>query len=584
MVHAEPGGAAASVHEAMSTLQMLAGGLCADAGIRLEASREGWYQVPGTGRIGVNLEDLRVWGVAVAAGVIAHECGHALATPEDGLECFLPSFSEAYREVWRSRGLPFPEGQGGDILPTLAHRFHNSVEDGRIESFMARRYPGCRAWFLHAAACLRGDSVLDSPRWMQFTLLLADLRTAPDAGAAQAIAADAGVLAQLDAHQADLAALRESTPTAALDGWRSVGADRAIQVHRAPRASAVSAAHAAGLGHTARLLRVFLELIAADASPEAGQGESEALLAAFAAAAGHCRAMRALPQLHVSGAWDTWRAPSAGSPSRAAPPGASPGPAPLAGVEALAAALRRSLAPVFSPAQPGTRRRVRAQGTRPHLPAVLRLEADPRASLAIWAGPPLPKARSAAVLLLVDLSGSMSGAKAAAAALAVEAVGRALAGLTIRVAVYGFQDKPFVLLPFGSPTVDALSTVGARIRAEPSASWPGGNNEPITNDDGPAVLAAAAALRARPEDERLLIVFSDGLPEAPGDATGRLRDAVARWSRPGCGLHLVGVGVGPGTRHVARYYPSSLAEVTPDDLPATLARLVRQRLTGGPAR
>jgi hypothetical protein len=600
---------AAGLADSLTSLQTLAGGLCADAGIRLEPSDSGWYHVSGTGRIGVDLAELRAWGTGVAAGVIAHECGHALVTSLEGHAHCREIFAEEYKAFWLSFALSVPK-EAEALIPALAARFHNAFEDGRIESFLVRRYPGCRDWLLASARALRGVELRGAPEWMQFELGLADLRSGVAGDGAGELAFSARVREALDAEWPVIDRVRASTPTAALDGLVLQQPDGVSRFEWLPRQEAIVAAHRLAVEASRSLMRAYLELFR---PPNAPKGMSvgkllagdQPLLEALrdAAAAGPVD-----PRVRVVAEWELEGAdgaeekgadgaemvplhtappplhePEAEAPVAppVSPPPDLPPPAAHPEVGPLAAALHRALADVFPKVVPGRRRSARPQGVRPNLPALLRLEADPRASLAVWDGPPPPKARRAAVLLLVDLSGSMRGAKADAAALAVEACGRAMSGLAIRVGVYGFQDVAFPVLPLGAHRPDALAEAGARIRGEVCGEWPGGNNCPCHNDDGPAVDAAARVLAACPERDRLLIVFSDGHPAAVGDAEGRLREAVARWGRPRSGVHLVGVGVGPGTTHVADFYPDGLANVAPRDLPRALARVLRQRLLTG---
>lgn len=87
------------------------------------------------------------------------------------------------------------------------------------------------------------------------------------------------------------------------------------------------------------------------------------------------------------------------------------------------------------------------------------------------------------------------------------------------------------LLSSISPICIALSRRGTR---------PGGNNQPLYNDDGPCVAEAANLLLDQPGREHVLIVISDGIPE------GRL-------SQPD-DLHTAGREAGrvQGLRFVAR--------------------------------
>jgi nitric oxide reductase activation protein len=112
---------------------------------------------------------------------------------------------------------------------------------------------------------------------------------------------------------------------------------------------------------------------------------------------------------------------------------------------------------------------------------------------------------------------------------------------------------------------------------EVSGQRRGGHNKPQHNWDGPVLRDAAARLEAFPAGERLLIVVSDGEPSGPSDAERALHRAVSHVTASD--IHLIGVGLGPGTQHVAKYYPDHLANVPLNQFPADLGRLLDRLLT-----
>ncbi len=64
----------------LETLTALAGGLCADAGLRVLPSVGGWACAPDRREIYVPVGDLDTLGLLTCAGVLAHACGHAWIT------------------------------------------------------------------------------------------------------------------------------------------------------------------------------------------------------------------------------------------------------------------------------------------------------------------------------------------------------------------------------------------------------------------------------------------------------------------------------------------------------------------------
>ena len=73
-----------------------------------------------------------------------------------------------------------------------------------------------------------------------------------------------------------------------------------------------------------------------------------------------------------------------------------------------------------------------------------------------------------------------------------------------------------------------------------------------------AIVESAGELSARPEEDLVLIVISDGMPSEGHNPAGELKDAIARVTGEPR-LRLVGLGLGEGTEDVRRFYPESRA-------------------------
>jgi hypothetical protein len=179
-----------------------------------------------------------------------------------------------------------------------------------------------------------------------------------------------------------------------------------------------------------------------------------------------------------------------------------------------------------------------------------------------------------AAMLLVDLSGSMRGDKVEAAIAATRTLSAALAEVRgVSWCVLGFQDRTIPIVGFHErATPEAMVRIES-MREEVAGTRPGGNNQPSWNDDGPCLREAAAELRTRPERDRLLIVISDGSPAGRRSDADDLHAAVAEvHAMPD--VALVGLGIGPATGHVTRYYPVSRADVALDDLATVIGGLL----------
>jgi nitric oxide reductase activation protein len=238
--------------------------------------------------------------------------------------------------------------------------------------------------------------------------------------------------------------------------------------------------------------------------------------------------------------------------------------------------LTRTLEKVIVPRRRLGRRGGFTTGTRLDLRGAMAFEADPRRGPRCWERTRAPNRRSAAFLLLVDLSGSMRGEKVKRAVDTVVVFIETLTRLSVPFAVYGFQDELIPVADFGEPFGEPLRERVRSLPLEVSSSRPGGHNQARYNDDGPCLSEAAAELMKRPEEDLYLFVLSDGHPEGRRSSAEDLRTAVDSVS--GAGVSLVGLGVGEGTEHVTEYYPTSRASIPLESLPSVVGELISSGL------
>jgi len=124
-------------------LASLAAGLCQDASIEVEVRDDAsWAWDPWRRIITVPASDLNDKGNAYCAGVIAHEVGH----------------------YFISRYLHFSET---GLFPRSSLLLLNALEDGRVEDWMCRRYPGTCVWINEVAE----DNILQDTSTMPDFLL-----------------------------------------------------------------------------------------------------------------------------------------------------------------------------------------------------------------------------------------------------------------------------------------------------------------------------------------------------------------------------------------------------------------------------
>jgi len=116
---------------------------------------------------------------------------------------------------------------------------------------------------------------------------------------------------------------------------------------------------------------------------------------------------------------------------------------------------------------------------------------------------------------------------------------------------------------------------------EVAGNRPGGHNVFRYNDDGPCLAEAAAQLLQCGATDRVLIVVSDGLPEGRRSNAADLRRVIRDIAATTPAIHLIGVGIGPGTEHVDGLYPVSFSNVPVAQFADRMGGLLRQLLIGG---
>lgn len=215
-------------------------------------------------------------------------------------------------------------------------------------------------------------------------------------------------------------------------------------------------------------------------------------------------------------------------------------------------------------------------GQRVDMRKVVQFEADPRRYNQLWIRKTIPERQNTAVLLLVDLSGSMRGDRIEAALAGTILMMETLARIEVPFAVIGFQDVLIPFVRFEQRLTAALRKEMLKMREEVEGSREGGNNRPAYNDDGPCLAEAADILINWPANDRILIVVSDGLPEGEHSDADHLHNTIRDISRKDCPIQLIGVGLGEETAHVEEFYPISLARVPVPEFANRLGQLLER--------
>jgi len=177
-----------------------------------------------------------------------------------------------------------------------------------------------------------------------------------------------------------------------------------------------------------------------------------------------------------------------------------------------------------------------------------------------------------AVCLLVDCSGSMSGAKFEMACAGAGALAEALKPLNIPYSVYGFtnfavdkQEDPMVWLfsEFGERVNQR--TLIDRFKHASGALW--------NNSDGDAIAYATYRLQQRKEHRKVLLVLSDGSPagrEYAGDVVGYTRKTIDDAEKLGIDTY----GIGICDTNVVHFYKKNVVVRELNQLSPTILSII----------
>ncbi len=202
-------------------------------------------------------------------------------------------------------------------------------------------------------------------------------------------------------------------------------------------------------------------------------------------------------------------------------------------------------------------------GPRLEIRKAMQFEADPQAYRSLWCRPVPSHRRDPAVLLLVDRSASMSHDGL---------IDRAFEGTVLLTEVCRRIGVPAAVWSFANVVREELK-------------WDAGIDSPARRRlgllpdtcNGNTDMAAALTFigrrfAARRGDPKLLFVIGDGEPDKH-DAT---LDAVGRLEADG--IITVGLGLGPGTAGLARYFQNAVTEIPPERIVDHMAVLLGEAI------
>ena len=203
-------------------------------------------------------------------------------------------------------------------------------------------------------------------------------------------------------------------------------------------------------------------------------------------------------------------------------------------VNVLFSRLERLLRPTVPESEAG-----HPSGFRVNPYAVMQAQADRRLVNKIWERKTMPIEKDFAFSLVVDVSGSMEGEKQKRAAECAVLMSEVLTRLKVPFEIALFNYYVRVIKGYEEQT----SKEKKNQIAQDLLSDGGGTNDHL------AVRERAEAMGKRSEEHKFLIVVTDGGSSDGDKLTEELGKALKSQIR------VIGLGIGPGTSDVDRYYP-----------------------------
>jgi hypothetical protein len=189
------------------------------------------------------------------------------------------------------------------------------------------------------------------------------------------------------------------------------------------------------------------------------------------------------------------------------------------------------------------------------------------------------KILDAAITVLVDMSGSMSGSKAQYALASTLLVNEVCSTLNIPIEILGFSDGygaglelapvMFVYKNFSDLKIDKERIKGCFSMSSPFM---------FGNPDGENILWAHDRLVKRREKKKLLIVMSDGSPAASKPSTALSGFTLKVIQEIEASKHVDIYGLGLCSNSVEYFYKSHSVVYNPKDIPSKLLELIERKI------
>jgi uncharacterized protein with von Willebrand factor type A (vWA) domain len=189
-----------------------------------------------------------------------------------------------------------------------------------------------------------------------------------------------------------------------------------------------------------------------------------------------------------------------------------------------------------------------------------------------WEKREAPTEKDYAITLLIDLSGSMEGAKINEAFKSTIILSEVLNRLSIKVEILGFNDRLYEYQNYGQNiSQEVRDNMGGMLKEVSNRN----GGRALYNDDGWALKVASERLNRQNVKEKILIVLSDGFPEpSPAHKNDNYElSQIVKEISENTNQKLIGLGILSDA--VKNYYPDNLPNIKAEDLGKELARKIR---------
>lgn len=203
-----------------------------------------------------------------------------------------------------------------------------------------------------------------------------------------------------------------------------------------------------------------------------------------------------------------------------------------------------------------------SSGTRIDLREAMAFEADPRKYETLWMKQKRPEKIDPAFIIHIDISGSMDGERIRESFKGLVLLTEVCARLNIPLEIISFNNRAKLVRAWDEKIEEEQRETIAKLLKQ------------VDNSTyyAEAINLTLERLPQLPFRDRFLIALSDGEPHDPKEVERGIEQLSQR------GVYCIGLGIGPDTSELRRFFNEGLYEVTPTEVAEELALLMDRLL------